>query len=480
MGGLAAQPDDTRQVALALAYDVVVTGRLDAQTPRVLYALDGLRGEVVSVRLRATGGDLDPVLTILNESGTLLAQRDDSSGSRDVQINSLRLPQSERYFIIAGRFGYGVGTTSGTYDLVVERIGASSDSGSALRYGDSIINEITDAQPQLYYSFQARRGDRVNISMQRITGDLDTYIQVVNSSARVIADNDDVPGSGSLDAALEGLLIEEDGTYVIVATRFGQAAGLSTGAFVLDLQEARDSGVGNTRSAPLFIAPGEPTEGELTNEQFAQFYSFEASAYDLVTIRMERLSGSIDAFLRLTDSSGVELARNDDSGGSQNAAINGFLIPADGRYLITATRFQEADGQTTGRYRLTLTTTGNVAAEIPDGIPLIDYGVTLTGRIDDETPLALYAFYGRVGEVVTASLNRGDGDLDPLLAITDPDGQVLVQNDDVDETTRNAAIDRYVIPATGVYYLRAGRFSGDETRRATQGSYILSFARRFD
>jgi hypothetical protein len=466
--------------SVALPYDAPIAGRLDDTTPRVVYALDGLRGEVVSIRLRATGGSLDPILTVLDSAGVPLAQRDDSLGGRDITLDSVRLPQTQRYFIIVGRFGYALGSTSGAYELLVERIGVSSESGSALRYGDSVINEISSTQPQLYYSFQARRGDLINISMQRISGDLDTYIQVVNSSARVIADNDDVPGSGSLDAALTGLLIEEDGTYVIVASRFGQAAGTSEGAFVLALEEARDSGVGNSFAIPFPLNLGDSIEGELSGEQFAQYYRFEARANDLVTIRMERLSGGVDAFLRLTDASGAELASNDDIEGSQNAAISEFLIPAAGTYVIVATRFQGEEGQTTGRYRLTVESSGNIEDQMPDDVTFIPYGSTITGRIDDEVPSVTFAFFGRAGEVITASINRGDGDLDPVLAILDEAGAEIVRNDDADETTRNARIEGYRLPETGVYYLQAGRYSGTTANPNTRGSFILTFAQRFD
>src|SRR5690606_13201466 len=129
----------------------------------------------------------------------------------------------------------------GSFDLSVERIGVSSASGSALRYGDSVINNITNMSPQVYYSFRAERGDIVNISMFSDSGNLDPYLQVVDSNAFVIADNDDVPGSG-LNARIEGLVIENTGTYIIVATRYGQAAGTSTGRFILTLDTAVGSG----------------------------------------------------------------------------------------------------------------------------------------------------------------------------------------------------------------------------------------------
>ncbi len=463
---------------IGIDYGLRITGTLGNAAPRAIYAFDGMRGEVVSVTLTTKTGDLDPMLTVLDADGVPLAHFDDMGSSRDLRLESLRLPRSDRYLLVVARFGYALGTTSGTYDLTIERVGVSSASGSALRYGDTIINEISDVTPQIYYSFRARRGDIVNIQMQRISGNLDTYLQVVNQNALVVADNDDMPGSGSLDAEISNLVVEEDGTYVIIASRFGQAAGRSAGGFSLILEEAVNSGMGNSLAAALPVLEDLPMEGELSNEHYARFYQFDAQANEVVSVRMERLNGSIDSFLAIATDTGVELTANDDVEGSQNSAIENFLIPADGTYTIIATRFEREVGQTAGRYRLSFERKGNALENVPTDMQFIPYGSTITGSIDDATPQRLYAFFGQQGDVITAAMTRGDGDLDPVVSVLDAAQRELTGNDDADGS-QNARIDRFALPATGVYYLRAARFSG-EGRPPTHGSFILVLAQRFD
>lgn len=463
---------------IGLVYGEPVSGNLGNALPREMYAFDGLRGEVISVHLDITSGNLDPVLMLLDGSGVPLVLADDSAGQRGISIDSLRIPRSGRYALVVGRFGYGLGTTAGSYELLVERIGVSSASGSALRYGDTVINEINDATPRVYYTFRARRGDIINVSMQRISGNLDTYLQIATSSALVIAENDDIPASGTLDAMINGLVIEEDGLYVIIASRFGQEAGRSSGGFYLVLEEAADSGLGNSIAAALPITEDIPVEGEITAEHFTRYYRFEARANDLVSVSMQRLDGTVDAYLALLNEAGTELVANDDSEGSQNAAIQNFLVPADGVYYIVATRYEREAGQTTGRYRLTFSRVGNASDNLPQDTRFIPYGSTLTGRIDDTTPEVLYAFYGQVGETITVAMTRGDGDLDPVVAILDASQQVLISNDDSDGG-QNARIERYTLPATGLYYVRASRFSG-EGQPPTRGSYILVLAQVFE
>jgi hypothetical protein len=476
---LAAQDDEEAETQTPLVFGVAASGQITDAAPRAVYVFEGLRGEVVSVTLNVTSGDLDPVLAVLDSEGAVIASLDDADGSRSPRIESFRIERTDVYTVIVGRFGFGLGSTAGEFDLIADRVGVSSASGSTLRYGDSVINTISNMTPQVYYSFRAQRGDLVTITMERVSGNLDPYLQLVNSNAFVIADNDDVLGSPSLDAEINGHLIEEAGTYIIVASRFGQAAGTSTGAFVLRLNTAANSGLGNSPQAAVPVLVGDVIEGELTADQFARYYVFEASASDLITIRMSRTGGNVDAFLALANAGLQELVTDDDSGGGQNALIESYLIPADGRYYIIATRFEREEGNSAGGYRLELQSLGNAFDDVLPGVQRISYGTTLTGRIDDTTPELLFAFRGVTGDTITVSLNRGDGNLDPVVAILNSSQRELTRDDD-SGGGQNARINRYVIPQTGLYYIRATRFSGEDGNADTQGSFILVLARRAD
>ncbi len=470
-----AQEDDP------LAFGSTMTGRIDNANPSAVFYFDGLRGEVISINLQVTGGDLDPVLTVVNNQGEEIMSLDDGSGSRVPTIPALRIPTSDRYYVTVGRFGYALGTTAGGFELDIQRVGVSSASGSMLRYGDQVINSISDMNPQLYYSFRAQRGDIVNIRMRRVSGDLDPYLQVVNSETFVIADNDDMLGATiPFDAGIEGLVIEEDGLYVIIASRYGQTAGRSEGNFVLIIEEADNSGLGNSVQTALTLQVGESIDGMLSENQFVNYYRFEARANDLITVRMSRATGNLDSFLVLANAGMQELIFDDDGGGGQNAEIRQYIIPADGIYYIIATRLDREAGTTLGGYRLELQNLGNAFDGVPEGLQRIGFGSTVTGNIDDTTPEVVYAFWGVEGEAVTVSMNRGDGDLDPVVSILNSDQRAVVSDDD-SGSGQDARIERYVIPVTGTYYVRATRYSGEPPGNPnTRGSFILVLARRIN
>lgn len=474
---LAAQNDDSGPGS-GVELGTTISGRITDTNPRAVYYFEGLRGEVIVLRLRATGGDLDPVLAVFDNTGQLLVRRDDTEGSRDV-THTLNIQQTDRYYVVVGRFAYGLGSTSGPYELSIERAGVLSTPGSMLRYGDSVLETITNVQPQIYYTFRAEAGDLVTVDMVRVSGNLDPYLQIISSEAFVIADNDDVPGSDSNDARIEALLIRDTGVYIIVATRYGQAAGESVGSFVLSVELSDGSGLGNSTLAPFPLGLNQFVDGELTADQYQRFYSFEARKDDIISISMDRVSGSLDPYLVLANAGWQPLVENDDGGGGSNSRITDYLIPADGTYYIIATRFNRAGGTTTGRYRLELSSSGNAFDDMVQGAVQVSYGITTTGSISNDTPEQLYAFRGQQGDAVTASMTRGDGNLDAYLELLDANLNRLTFDDD-SGGGQDARIDRYVLPATGLYYLRATRYSGEQGDPFTSGTYILVLAQRFD
>jgi len=52
-----------------LEFGVRITGRIDDGTPRAAYLFEALRGDVITIDLDISGGDLDPVITLLSSSG---------------------------------------------------------------------------------------------------------------------------------------------------------------------------------------------------------------------------------------------------------------------------------------------------------------------------------------------------------------------------------------------------------------------------
>ncbi len=450
-----------------------VSGRIDNSTPRTAYSFVGSKGEAVRLTLAVTQGNLDPVLTVFEEGGRLVASQDDSSSA--TLVLTLTLETDTRYLVVVGRFGYALGTTSGGYTLTFERVGVVSQQGSTLRYDVPVIDVISNTQPQVYYTFRAQTGDLLTIYMERNSGTLDPYVMVLDSDRFLIASNDDAEGENTRNARIDNLLIERDGVYIIVATRYGQAAGDSAGSFVLTISTSPFSGLGNSARAPATIQYNQTVENTLNSVNYERFYRFSGKQDDVITVTLDQRSGRFDAYLVLADSQLVPLIEDDDSGGGRNARIDRFRLPSDGTYHIIAMRFGGATGDGEGGYRLTLQYNGTAYANVPQDIPRLLYGTTVNDYISDKDPSSLYAFWGRQGDVITVTMTQLDGNLDPVLELLDSQRRRLLRDDD-SGGGKNAAIERYVLPYTGVYYLNAKRYDGSLGNPNTSGSFRLVLA----
>src|SRR5262249_16882136 len=102
--------------------------------------------------------------------------------------------------------------------------------------------------------------------------------------------------------------------------------------------------------------PNQPqVQGTITDQRFAQFWDFDVEAGDSVTITMPRTSDNLDSFLVLLDANNHILAYNDDGGGNRDAALRNIRLPQRGTYTVAATRYQQAQGRTSGNYLLSIT-----------------------------------------------------------------------------------------------------------------------------
>lgn len=468
-----AQDDDTDSESITVGTQL--DGRIDDENSRVAYSINGARGTIVRIRLTAINGDLDPVLLIFDPAQNLLLNRDDSEGTRNVDL-TMTFQENGTYLIIVARFGHSAGTTSGDFELAIERIGVSSDEGSSLQYGIPITNTITNMQSQLFFTFEANQGDIINVSMVRSSGTLDPYIQLLDPGRFLIAENDDATGT-SRNARIQTYVINTPGTYIIVATRYGQASGESAGSFVLTVEEATNSGLGNSRFAPAGLAFDGTITAELTENRYERFYVFEGLRDEIISISMERtgFAGQLDSYLLLTNAGFQPLIEDDDSGEGSSALIEDYRLPADGLYYIIATRFHRAEGTTFGEYNLTLTDEGSAFAEVPPNIPRLLYGTSLEDGISGDDSDSLFVFWGTEGERVIIAMDRISGNLDAVLELLDAQ-QIRMLRDDDSGFENNAHLDT-ILTYTGLHYIRATRYDGNSNNSNTTGNYRLNLSR---
>jgi len=316
-----------------------------------------------------------------------------------------------------------------------------------INFGERITGYLDDETPQVIYEFEVQGDGTISILMEQTSGDLDPLLKLVSRENAVIAQNDDDP---ALDggAFIRDFAFERPGRFFIVVTRAGDG---QTGDFTLWLGNESSEQLLQDRARQLItpLVYGDIVEDTITQDSWFYRYEFEASAGDIVGVEMFATEEDLDPLLLLEDAAGNIIAENDDDL-ETNAYIRNFEIPADGTYFITATRFDEAEGDTTGSYLLRLELLDDASVDL-------EYGDTLTGEITDVLWKQEYHFAASAGDVVTITHSSINGDFDPYLFLIGSDGTVL--EDDDDSNGQNSAVEGYMIEQDGIYTIVATRFA---------------------
>ncbi|MBN1564177.1 MAG: PPC domain-containing protein [Anaerolineae bacterium] len=459
-----------QQGAISISFGDLASGVLDDESFRQIYAFDGQAEDMIAITLARTEGDLDPVLLLTDEQGVILAVSDDDGPGMDARIAFTRLPITGRYFVIVTRFGQEHGSTAGDYTLLLERIGAGMTEDAVLAYGESVLGRVTQDDPIQFYFLRAQRGDVINVTMGRISGDLDPRVDLVTTDGVVLISNDDDPlAEGTLDAGISNYLVLDDDVYLIAATRFGDKAGDTEGNYVLSVSLTPPEALGASLDMARLIDYGMSVTGEISDEVSARYFRFDASRGDVVTITLNNESGNLDPTLKLFDAQQVELAQDENSGENRNARIAAFTIPRTGVYYLLATRAYEAEGQTKGEFMLEL----NGRSGVVGGRALeIVYGAAVSGVIDDSRVAEEYVFFGQEGDVITIEMGRTTGNLDSLVTLYDSDRKQIAFDDDGGGGEKDSLIERFVLPRDDMYILVASRFEREDGE--TSGAYMLS------
>jgi predicted small secreted protein len=433
---------------------------------QVEYTFAAQSGDYINIYMEATSGDLDTYLILFDDDGDELARNDDQEPGDSLNAGiQYEVTTDGTYTLHATRFLQEEGTSNGSFVLSLE-IGAPAVTRDVnLQYGDIVSGVINDDNFQFEYIFEAQSEDAVNIYMGAISGDLDTYLILLDDEGNQLARNDDQEPGASFNAGIEHT-VSRSGTFTILATRFQQETGTSSGEFELSLNSGQalpPRGDGDLRF-------GDTVSGVINDDNYQFEYVFRAQSGDVVSVYMGAISGDLDTYLILLDDDGDELARNDDQepGASFNAGIE-YTVPRSGIFTILATRFQQETGTSSGEFELSLNNEGQPQ---PRGDADLRFGDTVSGVINDDNFQSEFTFHAQSGDTVYIYLGAISGDLDTYLILFDDEGNELARNDDQEPgASFNAGIE-YIVPRNGMFTILATRFQ--QETGTSSGEFELS------
>jgi hypothetical protein len=226
------------QPAARLALGDVASDTIDDSRPEVLFEYEGTAGEVLHITVAATDGNLDPSLFLVGPSGEEIAFNDDISGTddRNAALEQAALPEDGIYIIRVERYRGARGNTEGTFELTLSAANAVEE----ILWDEPVTGTITDDEWKREYAFEGTANQVVSIQLWATDGNpddnLDPFLKLLNPDGTVLEENDDA-STETGDSALTAITLWQDGTYTIVATRYREETGNSTGSFELLLTE---------------------------------------------------------------------------------------------------------------------------------------------------------------------------------------------------------------------------------------------------
>jgi hypothetical protein len=349
----------------------------------------------------------------------------------------------------AGRAREGIPTPIPIPVEVVRRIEIGQQVEDRLRSDDP--RRATGAAAHTWH-FAAAAGQPVVIEM---IASFDALVVLEDAQGRELARDDD-SGDG-LNARLTYTL-PATGEYRAVATSFAAAR---FGSYTLRVragvpERVREIAIGQE------VADRLNSDDAQRNGRPSHVWTFRGTAGQRVQIDL--VSEGLDPVVELEDSSGIQLGRDDDSGGSTNALLF-HTLRYSGTYRLRATAFAAG---ATGRYTLRVAEApAEVTRQIAVGQDVTDRLTPASPRMTGNRAYQVWLFDGRARQRVLIDMQSPT--LDAHLILEDSAGTELTRDDDSGEGT-NAAVD-YVLPATGRYRIRANSY-----RANSFGEYTLRLA----
>lgn len=497
-----AQDENLCDTLPTITYGTELTGEITNVESALGYCFEVEANDQLTITMEATGGNLDPLLALLNaETSEAVATNDDiEQGNTNARITYTSF-QPGTLVIFATRYQAEAGTTTGSFRLTLERgideteRAASTGENACERndfpiveYGEPISGTVTNETPAVTFCFQAETGDALSFATEVTSGDLQpvqVLLEPFTGETLATSAPDDTGQTSSMTYT-----VQQDGALLISVARLNGDAGTTTGDFNLTVQEVEgakgDSELEQSCEDNGFntIAYGETVDGTLESDVPAVVYCLEVQAGDTLTFTTQATSGDFQPTQVVLEPFTNEVLETSMPDASGRANTMDYVVEETGLLIVGVSRLAGSAGATSGAFSLTVEAEEARAGLQPTAAMCQDagtvaYGETVTGTINGNgTSDEGWCFVAEAGDTVEILMEAQSNNLDTLLALLDAEtGDTLVSNDDYDMTTTDSFI-TYDMEEAGDYLIVATRYQGAEG--TTSGDYQLSLDRLAD
>ena len=395
-------------------------GTIDVAGDRDVFQFQANTPGLTVIQLDATNsGSLDPFLTLLDVSGTLV-RSDDDSGPGQNSFLTYTIAGGQSYFVVASGFGSSIGEYAVSISLPnVTDLDVLSATQSLQR-----SSTIGVAGERDFFQFRADASGLATILLNAANSSLlDPLVTLLDSTGAVLeSDDDDGEGNNSLLT----YSVVADQTYFIVASGFGS----SNGDYNLSISLEPDSLPQGTELLSLTAAVPLLRTGRIDPAGNRDFFRFQSDVSGLVLIQLDRDHSVLDPQVRLLDSNGATIETDDDSGRGPNSFLTYSIIGGQIYYIVASASDDVSPSEPAGVGDYVL------SVSLPEVIDLGSLSSTRqpegTGTISEPMGFDFFRFQAQVTGIATVNLTASEfSALDTRLTALSPNGTFLAFNDDI-------------------------------------------------
>jgi subtilisin family serine protease len=348
---------------IALAVGTSQSGDIEASRDVDVFSLDVDAGTVYTIEQKgffsSVGTLRDPLLSLRDSNGNLIARNDDGGFRLESQINYTP-SESQTVYVEAGAFGTRTGTYEVSVGAIVPVVDApdtpSSDSPS-ITAGTALNSTLEVGGDRDTFSLSVAAGSTYQIDLRGSASDVgtltDPFLRVINLTGDELAKNDD--GGTAFESRL-------DFTAASTGEVFIEARGYNsilTGSYQIDVVQTSTSTsslgdlIGDSAEHAPLTSMGSIFGGTIDFHGDVDMYQFALEAgqsYEFNIRGSNSSHGTLwDPQAILFNSNGAVVAQDDDSGTGFDAKITFTATESDSYYLDVLGNIGELS-QTTGTY----------------------------------------------------------------------------------------------------------------------------------
>ncbi|MBN2469911.1 MAG: PPC domain-containing protein [Anaerolineae bacterium] len=375
-----------------LTTDTGLSGVIDAAQPHQAFSFTGSTGDIVSVRMDATSGNLDTALYLLDPNGNVVAYNDDAlANTTNSEIANQTLVSDGLYTVVASRYGQEFGGTQGNFTITLTGAEFSVPpalAGLELPAGSIEISLLWNTGADLQLLVRDPSGNAVydDIPFGNSGGVLEedgnvNCVETTTSPVSYIYWPPDrlPPGTYEIEVWYQNqcndaspvtfnLTARVNGQVIIASTAQPNPGQIYLTNFTVDVNGFASAGgggfigdssmldLGEALNSAIPVSYGDTVSGTINQTSKFVLYTFEGEAGDQIRVGMDATAGTLDTTLFLLSPDGAQLAANDDAvvNETTNSLIDDFTLAADGTYIIVATHYGLLYGGTSGTYNLSV------------------------------------------------------------------------------------------------------------------------------